>query len=349
MKAITPKTTSENRNIWVDNIKVFACVLVVLGHFFKSMVASQMISESYLYHWFVDTIYYFHVPLFFVCSGYLYQKYSCVNSFGSWGCNAFKKLVNLGIPYFVFSAITWILKNVFSGDVNIQNNAGLLKTLLNQPLSPYWYLYTLMFIFLLTPTFSNKKMAFGSMVVAVAFKFIYIFIGEASVYAVSSVLSNEIWFVLGMALAFFEKPAWLQGGKWKGIGVFGTIAFVSVSLLISWYKLETEWLSFVMGVWGCIVFLLVFMNFLFMDKCLRWLRGYTMPIFLMHTIFAAGLRSVLFRLGIEHMWIHLVLGMAISMIGPIVAAMVMQPMRLDILYTPGKYIRFKKRKVNGNG
>ena len=48
------------------------------------MTKANILPENDLYMWFNTTIYYFHVPLFFICSGYLYQKYSKVNSVGSW-------------------------------------------------------------------------------------------------------------------------------------------------------------------------------------------------------------------------------------------------------------------------
>ena len=73
-KQIAVKT----REKWVDDVKVIACILVVLGHFFQSMVKASIMPENDLYKWFNITIYYFHVPLFFICSGYLYQKYSKV-------------------------------------------------------------------------------------------------------------------------------------------------------------------------------------------------------------------------------------------------------------------------------
>ena len=73
-KQIAVKT----REKWVDDVKVIACILVALGHFFMSMVQSGILPDSNLHEWFITTIYYFHVPLFFICSGYLYQKYSKV-------------------------------------------------------------------------------------------------------------------------------------------------------------------------------------------------------------------------------------------------------------------------------
>lgn len=104
----------------MDNIKVIAYILVVLGHFFQSMVKSSILPNNYLYQWFNQTIYMFHVPLFFICNGYLYQKYSKVNNLNTWWKNILKKAINLGIPYFIFSIITWILKAIFTSEVNTE-------------------------------------------------------------------------------------------------------------------------------------------------------------------------------------------------------------------------------------
>lgn len=150
------KIAVRRREKQVDDVKVIACILVVLGHFFQSMVKSNILSNSDLYEWFNTTIYYFHVPLFFICSVYLYQKYSRVNTFVSWHSNIKKKALALGIPYLTFTTITWILKKLFSGSVNDQIG-GLGDTLLFHPTSPYWYLYALFCIFLITPIFRNVK------------------------------------------------------------------------------------------------------------------------------------------------------------------------------------------------
>lgn len=115
-KQIAVKT----REKWVDDVKVIACILVVLGHFFQSMTKANILPENDLYKWFNTTIYYFHVPLFFICSGYLYQKYSKVNSVDGWYRNVAKKALALGVPYVTFSTATWVLKKAFSGNVNNQ-------------------------------------------------------------------------------------------------------------------------------------------------------------------------------------------------------------------------------------
>ena len=36
---------------WVDYTKLFACILVVLGHFFQSMTASNILPDNSLYQY----------------------------------------------------------------------------------------------------------------------------------------------------------------------------------------------------------------------------------------------------------------------------------------------------------
>lgn len=186
-KQIAVKT----REKWVDDVKVIACILVVLGHFFQSMVKASIMPENDLYKWFNTTIYYFHVPLFFICSGYLYQKYSKVNSVDGWYRNVAKKAVALGMPYVTFSTATWVFKKAFSGSVNNQIG-GLGDTLLFHPASPYWYLYALFFIFLLTPTFKSVKMAVGGLIVAIAMKTIALSGGGGRVRSINNSLKRNL-------------------------------------------------------------------------------------------------------------------------------------------------------------
>lgn len=54
----------KQREIWVDNVKVIACVLVVFGHFFQSMTKVKILPDNDFYQWFNQTNYFFHVPLF---------------------------------------------------------------------------------------------------------------------------------------------------------------------------------------------------------------------------------------------------------------------------------------------
>ncbi|WP_343083812.1 acyltransferase family protein [Blautia producta] len=333
---MSEKTAARTREKWVDDVKVIACILVVLGHFFQSMTKANILPESDLYEWFNTTIYYFHVPLFFICSGYLYQKYSQVNSVGSWCKNVMKKALALGVPYVTFTTATWVLKKVFSSSVNDQIG-GLGDTLFLHPTAPYWYLYALLFIFFITPTFSNAKAAAVGLIVALVAKVLILMGGGYSVYAVSAVLSNEIWFVLGMSICVFNVQ--IRGKKLQGT-VIGLLFFL-LSVAVYMADIQNLVLSFELGLVACAAVILLIAGYERKSgKVMGFLAKYTMPIFLLHTLFAAPLRSVLLKIGITNAEVHVVLGLGISFAGPIIAAWIMKKTKwLEFFLYPNKIIK----------
>jgi len=330
---MSEKTAVRTREKWVDDVKVMACILVVLGHFFQSMTKANILAENDLYEWFNTTIYYFHVPLFFICSGYLYQNYSKVNSVGSWCKNMAKKALALGVPYATFTTATWVLKKVFSSSVNDQIG-GLCDTLLLHPTAPYWYLYALFFIFLVTPTFSSVKATVVGLIVALAAKALILTGGGYSVYAVSTVLSNEIWFVLGMSIYTFNVQ--LKGRKVQGT-ILGLL-FVILSVVVYAAGISGGAISFIMGLLACVAVILMVTDFEEkLGRGMDFLAKYTMPIFLMHTLFAASLRSVLLKVGVTNVVAHVVLGLGISFAGPIIATWIMKKTKwLEFFLYPNK-------------
>ena len=340
----------KNRETFIDSIKIYVCILVVLGHFFQSMTLSQIIWDNALLQWFDTTIYYFHVPLFFVCSGYLYHKYTKTDTLHAWKNNTLKKASVLLIPYFIFSLITWLMKVMFSSSVNTQAD-GLLETLFLQPLSPYWYLYTLFIIFLLTPALNSKKATLVTLTIALILKVLTFFVPDCSVFAISSVLQNEIWFVMGMCLSAFSLTDKLSSRRSLVTAGILSVVFVAVSVVLSQKHIAHKSVSFVMGFVAVVATVAMFIkiqHLSMVQKFTRKLAKYTMPVFLMHTIFAAAARALLLKLGIANATLHIVLGIVISFAGPIVAAVVMSKVKwLDFPLYPNKYIFNSRGKDNG--
>lgn len=335
------------RENWIDNIKVLACILVTLGHFLQSMTKAQIVEASFFTQWFDNTVYYFHVPLFFICSGYLYQKCSRVETFRDWGTHVFKKLITLGIPYAVFTLVTWLLKTVFSGTVNTENG-GLLETLFVFPTAPYWFLYALFFLFMLIPTFRGKKTMIVVMAVALVWKLVYSWTGELPVYLMSVVMANAVWFAGGMVLAKTDILKRCRSPVWLLVGIGLMTAFLALSVFFYSLRTTNLFVGFGMGLLACSGVLLI-MNSLFSGErqspVWGFMARYTMPVFLMHTIFAAGWRSVLMKVGVSSPLIHVVTGLIITFAGPIAAAWVISKIKfLDFLINPGRYIRIGKKK-----
>ena len=331
----------KKRDVWVDNIKVIACTLVVLGHFYQSMVKTNILADTSFYRWFDSTIYYFHVPLFFICSGFLYQKYSKVNSFLAWKNNIMKKLLALGVPYFVFSLITWSLKRVFSSSVNEQVG-GLFETLINTPVSPYWYLYVLFVLFFITITTKDIKQQMVLLIISFIMKLLKCFGVTVGIYFVDKTMDNWIWLVLGMTLVYDLSKLCS-----KAVGTILFIVFLFGSTLVEMGLLHVRLVGFILALLACYSVISIVHSFFkdgVQNKYWQFCAKYTMPVFLMHTLFAAPFRSVLLKLGIDNLIIHVVLGLAISFVGPVFAMLILEKIKpLDFIVYPTRYIKVGKR------
>lgn len=324
----------EKREAWVDYIKNLACLLVALGHFFQSMIKASIIHECDFRLWFDKTIYYFHVPLFFICSGYLYQKYSRVNSWKTWRNNVQKKAIYLGVPYFAFSTLTWVIKATFA-DVTSNAIGGIVEVLFINPYPPYWYLYVLFFIFLVLPTMETNKEMGILLAVAVAMKLSTHVIPELpiwGVYAIYGLFSYTIWFVLGMGIAVIG----VEKIKKRQMGIVLFVLFIGLSVIAR--NVSNSYIETGMTALACVAVFMV-MTCMSQKALLDIFSPYTMPVFLMHTLIAAPVRILLLKTGISNVVIHVTLGLIASILGPIIVIKVMEKIKLDILVYPGKYIK----------
>lgn len=73
-----------------------------------------------------------------------------------------------------------------------------------------------------------------------------------SVYAVSTVLSNEIWFVLGMSICVFDVQ--LKGRKIQGT-ICGLL-FMILSIVVYTAEISGSAISFAMGLLACVAVIL---------------------------------------------------------------------------------------------
>lgn len=325
------------REYWVDQVKVLACIIVAFGHLYESMVKSGVLADTFFFRCFDMIARYSAVQLFFICSGYLYQKKSVVNSISSWKENIVRKLIAIGIPYFVFSIATWLMKSVSPANVNDQNRE-LFDSLFVHPIGQYWYLYILFFIFLITPTLQDKRMVILAVAIAFVLKLIAILSGNLiQNYLIGNLMNNEFWFVFGMLLCL-QKPSILSDKK-LGITLLIVLVFVSAAVTgKSRHPLLVLALEFLI----CISVLMIFREN--KPKPMDGLIAYTMPIYLLHTICAAVIRTVLFRLGASNHVIHIIFGVLASIVGPIIIMALLERLHLDFLVYPNRL--FKKAKRN---
>ncbi len=315
---------NSRKNInWIDYTKTFAIFMVVTTHLYMSFAKSGWVSKDALFYNIpIQMSLVFTVQLFFVCSGFLYQYFRKDTSVKGHFKNIVNKAIALGVPYFVFSGISLAIKNVFSASVN-SKPSSILHTLFIKPMAPYWYLYVLFLLFVIIPCVNDKKKIYIIFVLSVAAKFIYVFFPIKLPYILMQIVSQSIWFTFGMLLTtiefkynYLEKFLCLILG---GVGIILSIFFFRVGN-------GTRIIRFSLSI-------LLVLSLLY---CFMWisrgssgrltsgLRKYILPIFLMHTIFAAGMRILLTKAGISLFSVHIVLGTVASFVFPVLVYIFIQ-------------------------
>ncbi len=123
---------SAARDPWLDNVKTVLVTIVVVGHAVVLLPYSSVEQRAY------DFIYYFHIPVFVLVTGYLSR------SFRYSPRHIWSLLTTLVLPYFVFS---WVM-------VMFRHHVGdtpMLDPIWTNPRWPMWYLAVLVIWRLATP------------------------------------------------------------------------------------------------------------------------------------------------------------------------------------------------------
>ena len=350
-----PIEKNKKRIVWIDYLKVFACILVVIGHLIQSLQKSSIDNYDNITSFINWFIYLFHMPLFFAVSGYLYEMNKKQFSWKQYKNFVIKKIINLGVPYIVFYLLYVIINIIFASSVNTPKGIEEIIGIINNPMPPYWFLYALLSIFIFIPLLGkalkeNKKVIF---IVLIALKIISIFI-NTKIYLIDSFFENAIYFYLGCIIK--DTIITLKNKNIKSIlrNVILAIMYILVAIIyyiyyntISYYM--EALINIVFALIGTLICINIFRN---IEKCkiFDYLKDYTFQIYLLHTIFAAGFRIILFKIGINNYWIHFIIGFFASIEIPIIIAKICKKTKyFNFFFYPLKTIEKIKEKNNYKG
>lgn len=341
----------KKRIVWIDYLKVFACILVVIGHLIQSLQKSSIDNYDNITSFINWFIYLFHMPLFFAVSGYLYEMNKKQFSWKQYKNFVIKKIINLGVPYIVFYLLYVIINMIFASSVNTPKGIKEIIGIINNPMPPYWFLYALLSIFIFIPLLEkalkeNKKVIF---IVLIALKIISIFI-NTKIYLIDSFFENAIYFYLGCIIK--DTIITLKNENIKSIlrNIILIIMYILVAIVyyiyyntISYYM--EALINIVFALIGTLICINIFRN---IEKCkiFDYLKDYTFQIYLLHTIFAAGFRIILFKIGINNYWIHFIIGFFASIEIPIIIAKICKKTKyFNFFFYPLKTIEKIKEKI----
>jgi fucose 4-O-acetylase-like acetyltransferase len=128
----------------VDVAKGVAIVLVVYGHALRGLLSADLISNDSIIIITDYIIYTFHMPLFFLISGFFFKSSSKDgNKTKFWR----KRVKTIVYPYLLWSLIQGGIQILLSNSsaTNGSMDIGTLASIIWNPISPFWFLYALFF------------------------------------------------------------------------------------------------------------------------------------------------------------------------------------------------------------
>ena len=329
------------RNVLVDRLKGYACFLVLFGHVIMGIrLAGVDIPEFF---WGMEKfIWSFHVALFLFLSGVVYKVT------GEWGSKKtkfgfiFYKLYTLGIPYIAFSAI-YILINSLVGESNTGFAVSDILYIWKTPVAQYWFLYALFFLFCIWTVFSGMLKNWQIMLIVVLIGYFAPLFG-IPLGSLDVVFYSALAFGIGTFVDFKSLTKLSTWAKW--LIVFMHIVTGVVFVLLN--KIEAPFIKEIMilfGIYSSIMFISTLQCCKPVACFLDFVNKYSFQIYLLHTIFTAGIRIILLRWNITQWCIHVLLGTVCGLAFSVLTAKIAEKVKcFNFFFFPSKVYSLKKGK-----
>ncbi len=329
------------RDIFVDKLKGYACFWVVFGHVIMGIRLSGIeipgmfyIAEKFIWS--------FHIYLFLFLSGYVYKITNEWRNKGTKVKFIKYKFFNLGIPYIFFSAL-YVLINSITVSANTQFAVSDILMIWKKPIAQYWFLYALLFLFFIWTVLSDRLKNWQITVLIAGLSYIVPLAG-GRFEAFDVVFSSAAAFGLGTFsdLTYLKKCS----GKAK---ILIPICHAALGIVLAYYDLtDKPFIKEIMmffGIYSSIIFISFFEKNKLAGRFFMFMNKYSFQIYLLHTIFTAGIRIILVRLGINNWLVHIVCGCIFGIGMSVFAAYSAEKLTIfNFFFFPSKTVKKLKKK-----
>jgi fucose 4-O-acetylase-like acetyltransferase len=330
---------ASKRETWLDGLKGFAILLVILGHVLSGYLDANTFPEAYHgLHSLRNWIYSFHMPLFFLVSGYTFTlAYYRDGKLRRKGY--FRQLGSLVWIYVLFALILWCVKQAVPELVNDTYTIEDLYSMFTVPLGNFWYLYVLVVFYgiaalIRLPRWPGRWLLFlgGVSIVAAALHL------DWYVLTQYRILYHLSFFFVGCLLC--RNRRLLGSGKLLGVSVM----FLSTAAFFYYFLYCRDWYAnwkYAIAMGTCYVYLYQFYHWkkLSGSPFLQLMGKYCLELYLLHTFFTAGFRTLLPMVGIVSpwlsVWINFLLSTALSLGLALLSRRVWV---LDIVFRPARFV-----------
>ncbi|KHD07589.1 hypothetical protein PN36_20120 [Candidatus Thiomargarita nelsonii] len=337
---------TNKRVSWIDAAKGIGIILVVYGHVARGVFNAGLYQEQPLiiYHLIDNIIYSFHMPLFFFLSGLFF-----IRSFNKRGSRLIlNKIDTIFYPYLIWSIIQGVIEITLSQYTNRTTSFGDLITILWLPTAHFWFLYALLLLFIFnTVIFIFLKRFFK----ALNIPFIIFGIG-VFLFLIKQYLPVDYFFIRAVSFNYiyfsFGILYWsVLDGRLPSISISLTLGLFVIFSLFEYLVYYTATLPSDTALIKIIITFSAILTVIFVCKNLRgtvikilsFVGMYSMEIYLVHVIFASGLRIVLQKIfNVNNTDIHLILGTLLGLIFPILFVKIARSIKFEFLFKSPRII-----------
>jgi len=297
--------SDRQRLLWVDVAKGWGIILVVLGHTERGLINAGLAPQGGWLESMDAWVYAFHMPLFFFFSGL----------FASRGAAApWRKFLNsrartIVYPYLVWATAMTAVQIVFSGSTNSPATMHDLASIPYDPPMQFWFLYILFLVVclhkLLQTVTKSPLWVFAASLVLFA-----------STPLMPALLARTANYLPYFAGAAFLAPHCHRLARMAQPLLIGLAAMAFVLLTFIYSQGSLRLLATVAGILGSVALSSAAARTQ-LGPVLAFLGRASLAIFVAHTLASAGFRIVLMKLGVEHLWLQLIGGIAAGLFFPI--------------------------------
>lgn len=333
-------TTSRPRITWLDSLKGFTIISVVIGHVVAGYMKAGSFPDTYSLQLFLfQAIGTFEMPLFFIVSGFMYAM-AYFDADGRPKLNKLKwQLPNIAILYFLFTALIVAFKVFFSKYTNDQwTSWAPFFNSWHSPIAPYWYLYALFGFYLISAPLVRMKQRVWLLPILLAVSAVI-----PALFSLRGFCSNEIvYYSLFFAMGIVAQRNNITL-SWPPT-IIALCASVIIAVIFWGNGLGTPkdyvhyhpTVNTFVAIGICLFLWKLFSATPALDNRLFNLCGrYCLEIYVLHCFFTAGFRSVLPALGLHNFYLNLILNSILSTALPLLIALATQRLHIHtIIFRP---------------
>ena len=349
------------RQRWIDICKGIAIILVVIGHVVTSYHNSGLFTESPVFNYVGGVIYAFHMPLFFMISGYVNRisYHSDAKQIIS------KRLISYGFPYIIFSVLIVLAKMIASPFVNSKLGILDLFKIIWYPINSLWFLYALLVISVVHELLNvlikePSKKSYMLMISSFFLLIIANLVNDDKLFPNSllqdsiliDVLMYAFWYELGTVLPVEKMVSRINTNNRITSSIIIVVCFVVyITAIIKLQKHQFDILplncvlAFVGSALICFLSLVIKQS-----NVLETLGRTTLPIYIIHPYIVSGLKVALHHTHIlDSMDVLIIVAVStITVLLSFVGYKIVKKYKVfDFCFYPLRYMNEKKRQREG--